>query len=100
MGLMEWCYSPNVITQESKLSFFSFRCYIHIQLFQAVKIFINTADDSDDVPNIDKHQQKYASYCVSETELDLLAMIQKVSAVCISCIEDWEGTLTYLLGSS
>ncbi|KAG0695466.1 hypothetical protein DFH29DRAFT_1005444 [Suillus ampliporus] len=49
-------------------------------LKKAVKTFINTADDSDDVPNVDKHQQKYASYRVSETEWDLLAMILKVLA--------------------
>ncbi|KAG1724900.1 uncharacterized protein EDB91DRAFT_1255039 [Suillus paluster] len=49
-------------------------------LKKAVKIFINTTDDSDDVPNVDKHQRKYASYHVSETEWDLLAMIRKVLA--------------------
>lgn len=73
MGLMEWCYSPNASTQESKPDLFSFSSYIHrAQLFQAIKMFINTADDSDDVPNVDKNQQKYASYHVSDTEWDLL----------------------------
>ncbi|KAG1811956.1 hypothetical protein EV424DRAFT_1349513 [Suillus variegatus] len=41
-------------------------------LKKAIKMFINTADDSDDVPNVDKNQQKYASYHVSDTEWDLL----------------------------
>ncbi|KAG2123483.1 hypothetical protein DEU56DRAFT_49781 [Suillus clintonianus] len=49
-------------------------------LKKAVKIFINTADDSDDVPNVDKNQRKYASYRVSDTEWDLLTMIRKVLA--------------------
>ncbi|KAG2065553.1 hypothetical protein BDR04DRAFT_1161279 [Suillus decipiens] len=50
-------------------------------LKKAINIFINTADNSDNVLNVVKNQQKYVSYCVSDTEWDLLTMIQKVLAV-------------------
>ncbi|KAG1834972.1 hypothetical protein DFJ58DRAFT_847502 [Suillus subalutaceus] len=41
---------------------------------------ITQENNSDDVPNVDKNQRKYASYRVSDTEWDLLTMIRKVFA--------------------
>lgn len=46
-------------------------------------MFISTADDSDDVPRVDKAQPTYSSYKLSEDEWDLLALIQQVLAVVI-----------------
>ena len=60
------------------LSFF----YDNAKLWlQAVKTFINTDDDSEDVPNVNKDQPKYGSYRLSETEWELLILIEKVLAV-------------------
>lgn len=46
--------------------------------------FINNADDSDQVPNVDKDQQKYSSYRFSDTEWGWLERILKVLRVRIS----------------
>lgn len=73
----------------------------YISFFQAVKMFVNNADDSDDVPNVDKNQPKYASYRISETEWDLLTMIQKVLAVRHFSGSVWaHHQFIYLVGSS
>jgi hypothetical protein len=48
-----------------------------------VKLFISTADDSEDVPKVDKGQPTYNSYRLSKDEWDLLALIQQVLAVFI-----------------
>jgi hypothetical protein len=50
---------------------------------QAVKLFISTADDSEDMPKVDKSQPTYNSYKLSEDKWDLLALIQQVLAVVI-----------------
>ena len=54
----------------------------HSLLFQAVKAFTNTADDTDNVPSVNKNQANYVSYRIAESEWDLLVMIQMVLAIC------------------
>ena len=49
---------------------------------QAVKTFVNTADDADNAPKVDKGQPKYGNYQFSENEWKLLVLIQKVFEVC------------------
>jgi hypothetical protein len=51
---------------------------------QAVKLFTSTADDSDDVPNVDKGQPTYSSYRLDDCEWELLGLIKEVLAVSIS----------------
>ena len=48
-----------------------------------MKLFISTADDSEDMPKVDKGQPTYNSYKLSEDEWDLLALIQQVLVVVI-----------------
>jgi hypothetical protein len=44
-------------------------------------MFINPADNSEDIPNVDKDQPKYGSYRLSKTEWESLILIEKVLAV-------------------
>ena len=53
----------------------------HSHISKAVKTFINTMDDADEVPKVDKGQPKYGSYRFSDDEWELLILIQKVLAV-------------------
>ena len=46
-----------------------------------MKLFISTADESDDVLKVDKDQPTYSSYKLSEDEWELLTLIQQVLAV-------------------
>ena len=45
-------------------------------------MFMNTADDSEDVPKVEKGQPKYESYKLSEGEWTLLDLIHEVLEVC------------------
>ncbi|KAG1839806.1 hypothetical protein DFJ58DRAFT_845565 [Suillus subalutaceus] len=47
---------------------------------KAVIKFTNNADDSDEVPNINKNQQNYSSYKFSEDKWKLLNLIKKIAA--------------------
>ncbi|KAG1818336.1 hypothetical protein EV424DRAFT_1556667 [Suillus variegatus] len=47
-------------------------------LKMAVKTFLNTADDSEDVPKVNKGQPKYEKYKPSEEEWKLLTLIHEV----------------------
>ncbi|KAG1869099.1 ribonuclease H-like domain-containing protein [Suillus tomentosus] len=49
-------------------------------LKKAVKLFTSTADDSDDVPNVDKGQPTYSSYRLDDCEWELLGLIKEVLA--------------------
>jgi hypothetical protein len=51
--------------------------------------FLNNADDSDEVPNVDKNQPKYSSYKFTEAEWELLALIEKVLKVAADIQEDF-----------
>jgi|SRR5882762_1565477 hypothetical protein len=46
-----------------------------------MKLFISTADESDDVPKVDKDQPTYGSYKLSEDEWELLMLIHQVLVV-------------------
>jgi len=43
-----------------------------------VKLFISTADESDDVLKVEKGQPTYSSYKLSEDEWELLMLIHQV----------------------
>ncbi|OJA08609.1 hypothetical protein AZE42_09793 [Rhizopogon vesiculosus] len=49
-----------------------------LTLKKAIRMFMNTADDSEDVPKVEKGQPKYESYKLSEREWTLLDLIHKV----------------------
>jgi hypothetical protein len=51
-----------------------------LTLKKAVKTFLNTADDSEDVPKVEKGQPKYEKYKLSEEEWGLLTLIHEVLA--------------------
>jgi hypothetical protein len=51
--------------------------------------FLNNADDSDEVPNVDKNQPKYSSYKFTEAKWELLALIEKVLKVAADIQEDF-----------
>lgn len=53
----------------------------HTNTLKAVSLFINTADDSDEVPDVSKEQPTYGSYKISSEEWHLLSLIQKVLKV-------------------
>src|SRR5882762_11826472 len=46
-----------------------------------MKLFISTADESDDVPKVDKDQPTYGSYKLSKDEWELLMLIHQVLVV-------------------
>jgi hypothetical protein len=51
--------------------------------------FINNADDSDEVPNVDAKQPKYRSYKFEEAEWATLALIKKVLQVAADIQEEF-----------
>ena len=50
-------------------------------LEKAVKLFLNTADDSNEVPKVAKGQKPYASYKLSSRQWELVALIRDVLKV-------------------
>jgi hypothetical protein len=68
---------------------------LKMNVSQAVSEFVNLADDSDEVPNVEKNQPLYASYRVTSEEWRILGLVHRVLEVCFSISENALGCLNY-----
>lgn len=51
---------------------------------KAITLFLSTADESDEVPNVDKDQPRYDSYKFTSEEWELMTKIKKVMNVSLT----------------